>query len=151
MNDAVCTCFLFVIYLLMLYLATMMSANVFIVDVCETASALGTSRTKFDRAANTVRLVCTTGLRFLLQLWFAKRPMLWLPEGLFPGWLEWCLALPRAPKGSISLHVWGLACNSSIQYVQGIIDMASERASTEKVIAEKTKGSESDVDSRKEK
>ena len=115
-----------------------------------TASALSTSRTRFDRSTNIARLACTTGLRFFLQFWFAKRPLFWLPEGLFPGWLEWCLALPRAPKGSISLHVWGMACSASIQYVQSMLDVGFQTVSTEKVTEGRPKENGSGMSSRME-
>ena len=41
--------------------------------------------------------------------------MFWMPKGLVPVYLEWMLALPRAPTGSVSILVWELACASVVQ------------------------------------
>ena len=35
--------------------------------------------------------------------------------------MEWLLAFPRAPRGSISIQVWGVACASVIQLVGSAI------------------------------
>lgn len=34
-----------------------------------------------------------------------------------PGYIEWILAFPRAPTGSISIQVWWIACASTIVMV----------------------------------
>lgn len=56
-------------------------------------------------------------MRYLVQFWFSKRAVFWLPQGWVPGYIEWILAFPRAPTGSISIQVWGIACVSVIQMV----------------------------------
>lgn len=66
-----------------------------------------------------LRWLGTNGLRFFLQFWFSKQPLFWLPQGWVPGYVEWILSFPRAPSGSISIQVWGVACAS-------VIAMASE-------------------------
>lgn len=38
-----------------------------------------------------------------------------------PGYIEWILAFPRAPTGSISIQVWGIACASMISIVSASI------------------------------
>ena len=43
--------------------------------------------------------------------------MFWLPKGWVPGYVEWMLAFPRAPTGSISILVWEMACAYVIQMV----------------------------------
>jgi hypothetical protein len=57
----------------------------------------------------------------LIQFWFAKQPLFWLPRGWVPGYVEWILAFPRAPTGSISIQVWGIACASMISIVSASI------------------------------
>lgn len=69
--------------------------------------------------ANVLRWLGTNGLRYLLQFWFSRQALFWLPQGWVPGYVEWLLAFPRAPKGSISIQLWGIACAS-------VISMASE-------------------------
>lgn len=34
-----------------------------------------------------------------------------------PGYIEWILAFPRAPTGSISMQVWWIACTTFIALV----------------------------------
>ena len=34
-----------------------------------------------------------------------------------PSYVEWILAFPRAPTGSVSVQVWGVACASIIRLV----------------------------------
>ena len=59
----------------------------------------------------------TNGLRFVLQFWCAKTPVFWLPQGWVPWWVEWLLAFPKAPSGSVSVQVWFMACTTVIQLV----------------------------------
>lgn len=34
-----------------------------------------------------------------------------------PWYVEWLLAFPRAPRGSVSIQIWGIACATVIQLV----------------------------------
>ena len=47
--------------------------------------------------------------------------MFWLPHGRVPYYGEWLLSCPRAPLGSISIQVWGMACASIILLVSDAI------------------------------
>lgn len=85
------------------------------------AASLAAFKAKFDTAAVGVRWVATNGLRVFLQFWFSRRPMFWLPKGLAPGYVEWFLAFPRAPTGSVSIQLWGIACAASIQLVSEVV------------------------------
>ena len=69
----------------------------------------------------TGRWLLTNGLRFYLQLWYAKQALFWIPQGWLPSYVEWLLAFPRAPRGSISIQVWGVACASVIQLVSAAV------------------------------
>ena len=53
----------------------------------------------------------------MLQFWFAKSPMFWMPAGWLPYYAEWVLSFPRAPLGSVSINVWGIACASMMALV----------------------------------
>ncbi len=81
------------------------------------ASSLKSFRNTFSQIVTVLRFLGTNGLRFLLQFWFAKQPMFWLPRGWVPGFVEWALAFPRAPRGSVSVQVWGIACATVVQLV----------------------------------
>lgn len=56
-------------------------------------------------------------MRIGLQFWCAKRPLFWIPGGWVPWYVEWLLAFPRAPRGSVSIQIWGIACATVIQLV----------------------------------
>ncbi|GAB7348224.1 hypothetical protein MBLNU459_g6221t1 [Dothideomycetes sp. NU459] len=78
----------------------------------KSASSVQATKATFDKVANAVRWLSTNGLRYLLQFWFSKQALFWLPQGWVPSYVEWILAFPRAPRGSISIQVWGIACAS---------------------------------------
>ncbi|KAF2471742.1 protein get1 [Lindgomyces ingoldianus] len=77
--------------------------------------SLRAHQTTFFSSISTLRWLSTTGLRFALQFWHSKTPMFWIPERWVPGYVEWILSFPRAPVGSVSINVWGLACASIIE------------------------------------
>ncbi|KAL8808081.1 MAG: hypothetical protein Q9182_000359 [Xanthomendoza sp. 2 TL-2023] len=83
----------------------------------ENATSLKSSHTTFTRTVSTLRWLGTNGLRLLLQFWFAKRPMFWIPQGWVPNYVAWLLAFPRAPRGSVSVQVWGIACATVVVMV----------------------------------
>lgn len=47
--------------------------------------------------------------------------MFWIPAGWVPYYVEWILSFPRAPIGSVSINVWGIACASMISLVEEAI------------------------------
>lgn len=76
-----------------------------------------THRATFDSVVTALRWLGTQGLRFVLQFWFAKSPMFWIPAGWVPYYVEWILSFPRAPIGSVSINIWGIACASMVALV----------------------------------
>ncbi|KAF7905028.1 uncharacterized protein EAF01_005550 [Botrytis porri] len=80
-------------------------------------STLDSTKSTFDSSITTLRWLGTNGLRMLLQFWFSKQAMFWLPKGWFPYYAEWLLSFPRAPLGSISIQAWTLACAAVILLV----------------------------------
>lgn len=83
------------------------------------AQSLQSFRSNFDRIASTLRWLGTSGVRFLMQFWFSKQALFWIPQGWAPYYVEWLLSFPRAPLGSVSVNMWWIACAS-------VIKMASE-------------------------
>jgi hypothetical protein len=59
----------------------------------------------------------TNGLRLFLQFWYAKRALYWIPKGWAPYYAEWILSFPKAPLGSVSIQIWGIACASVISLI----------------------------------
>ncbi|KAF2491258.1 hypothetical protein BU16DRAFT_435232, partial [Lophium mytilinum] len=84
-------------------------------------ASLRTAQNTFNTTLTTVRWVSTTGLRYTLQFWYTKRALFWIPRGWVPGYVEWILAFPRAPRGSISINVWDVACASCVALVSEVV------------------------------
>ncbi|KAL8985777.1 MAG: hypothetical protein Q9177_004343 [Variospora cf. flavescens] len=83
----------------------------------EKANSLKSFQSSFTQATTVLRWLGTNGLRFVLQFWFARRPMFWFPRGWLPGYVEFLMAFPRAPRGSVSIQIWGIACATVVQMV----------------------------------
>ncbi|KAH7888869.1 WRB/Get1 family [Phlebopus sp. FC_14] len=75
---------------------------------------LASQRSGFSVKFNSLVWILTTGLQFVIGWWYRKSAVFYLP----PGWLgplTWGLALPFAPKGSVSVGVWQMACRRVIK------------------------------------
>ncbi|KAJ9642496.1 GET complex subunit get1 [Coniosporium apollinis] len=77
-------------------------------------SAIQASRTTFNTTITSIRWLSTNGLRLFLQFWYARQALFWIPKGWLPGYMEWILAFPRAPRGSVSIQIWAIACASVV-------------------------------------
>ncbi|CAK7274897.1 GET complex subunit get1 [Sporothrix epigloea] len=82
---------------------------------------LDTGRRSFDTTMTALRFIFTRGLQFLLPFWYAREPMFWLPHGWFPGYAEWLVAFPRAPRGSVSIASWQVACTVVLSLLKDTI------------------------------
>ncbi|TVY20194.1 Protein get1 [Lachnellula arida] len=82
------------------------------------------TKSTFDSAISALRWLGTNGLRMLIQFWFQKQPMFWIPKGWVPYYAEWLLSFPRAPVGSISIQVWALACGAIILLISDALGAA---------------------------
>ena len=86
-----------------------------------TANSFKSFKSTFDRTVTVLRWGGTNGLRFFLQFWYAKKPLFWIPKGWVPSYVEWLLAFPRAPTGSVSIQMWGIACATVVQLVSAAV------------------------------
>jgi tail-anchored protein insertion receptor len=68
-------------------------------DLKKVNVAVEVHKSKFRRLVGIGIWVGTTGFKGGVQWWYKKEPVLWLPAGTFPPWVEWILAFPKAPKG----------------------------------------------------
>lgn len=107
-----------------------------------TAGGLQSSRSNFDTTATALRFIITQLLRFFPQYYYSRTPTFWLPAGWVPGYVEWLLSFPRAPKGSISIQVWGFACAAVIRMVGEAITAAWALVQMERVEKAKDRGRE---------
>lgn len=91
------------------------------------------TKSSFDRYGSVARWLLTTGVRYLLQFWFSKQAMFWLPKGHVPYAGEWILSFPSAPLGSVSINTWWIACASVMSLATDIfLALRSKDASSEK-------------------
>ncbi|KAI6125751.1 CHD5-like protein-domain-containing protein [Pisolithus croceorrhizus] len=75
---------------------------------------LASQKTAFSVKFNSLVWILTTGLQFAIGWWYRRSAVFYLPPGWF-GPLTWWLALPFAPKGSVSVGVWQLTCRRVIK------------------------------------
>jgi hypothetical protein len=87
----------------------------------DSASAVNASRASFDGYFTVARWLSMNGLRLFLQFWYAKQALFWIPQGWAPGYVEWLLAFPKAPRGSVSIQIWALACASIVPLVIAVV------------------------------
>ena len=70
--------------------------------------------------------------------------MYWIPRGWVPVYVEWMLSFPRAPWGSVSIQIWGIACATVVQLVGealvGIWVVVVERMVERRKASEKKEG-----------
>ncbi|KAI9755244.1 MAG: GET complex subunit get1 [Lichina confinis] len=79
------------------------------------STAISSSKGNFESVVSVARWTATSGFRFLLQFWFTKEPIYWLPQGWLPYYVEWILSFPKAPLGGVSIQVWWMACAGATQ------------------------------------
>ncbi|KAI9829763.1 MAG: hypothetical protein M1819_006000 [Sarea resinae] len=106
-------------------------------DYEKKTSSLKSSKATFDSSTTAVRWASTNGVRLFLQFWYAKQALFWVPQGWLPFYVEWLLAFPRAPRGSISVQVWSLACASIIKLVSEAVVAVYALGTQSKVEGEK--------------
>lgn len=97
-------------------------------------STINSTRLKFTSKTRVIRWLLTTGMRAAVQIYYIKQPVFYIPHGWVPGYFELLLAFPRAPKGSVSVQTWGLACASVVDLVVGkgvmkVLEEVAERRS----------------------
>lgn len=56
-----------------------------------------------------------------ILFWFSKKPVFWMPTGAVPSYVEYGLAFPRAPAGSVSIQVWSFAVGQVVTLVFAVV------------------------------
>lgn len=83
--------------------------------------ALSSQKSSFDWGVKIARWVSTSGLKLFLQFRYNSTPVFALPPGWFPYYVEWVLAFPKAPMGSVSVQVWSSVCAVAVRVVAEIL------------------------------
>ncbi|KAI5289540.1 GET complex subunit get1 [Ascosphaera aggregata] len=78
-------------------------------------------KVRFDLVFGTIRWLLTSGLKIFILFWYSKTPAFTLPLRWFPYPIEWLLAFPRAPTGTVSVNVWSSVCSTVVCQIGGAI------------------------------
>jgi len=89
-------------------------------DLDKLNAEMASTRSAFALRFNSALWLVTTGSQFVIGWWYRKQAVFYLPTGWF-GLAEWWLALPFAPKGSVSCGAWQIACRRTIRVLEGIV------------------------------
>ncbi|KAL4755153.1 protein get1 [Aspergillus terricola var. indicus] len=82
---------------------------------------LSSQKGSFDWFVKIARWLSTTGLKIFIQFRYSKTPVFELPGGWLPYPVEWVLAFPRAPQGSVSVQVWNSVCATAVTVIAEIL------------------------------
>lgn len=96
---------------------------------------IGANKSSFEWTVKVARWLSTNGFKLFLQFYYSKTPVFELPPGWFPYYVEWVLAFPRAPMGTVSVQVWGSACAAAISLAGDIVASAVAPSKTRKAQA----------------
>ncbi|KAF8331908.1 WRB/Get1 family [Cantharellus anzutake] len=83
-------------------------------DLEKLNSEQNVKQTALSLKSNVVLWVLTSGLQLAITWWYRREAVFYLPRGWFTP-IEWWLALPFAPKGSVSCGAWQMVCRRSIK------------------------------------
>ncbi|RCK67726.1 Golgi to ER traffic protein 1 [Candida viswanathii] len=84
-------------------------------------------KASIDKAANLLLMVLTTLPIWVSRIFFRKTHLFYLRKGMFPAYIEWALALPFLPSGTVGLTVWMFASNSVISNLISLVAFAFEK------------------------
>ncbi|KAJ9318808.1 hypothetical protein DTO271D3_938 [Paecilomyces variotii] len=96
---------------------------------------IGANKSSFEWTVKVARWLSTNGFKLFLQFYYSKTPVFELPPGWFPYYVEWVLAFPRAPMGTVSVQVWGSACAAAISLAGDVVASAVAPSKTRKAHA----------------
>ncbi|TEB28464.1 hypothetical protein FA13DRAFT_1735605 [Coprinellus micaceus] len=78
-------------------------------DLEKLNSEMSSAKSSFSMKFKGVMWFLTTGVELVIGWWFRRQPVFYLPDSWL-GPLTWWLSFPFAPKGSVSVGVWSIAC-----------------------------------------
>ncbi|KAJ9270994.1 hypothetical protein DTO212C5_2939 [Paecilomyces variotii] len=96
---------------------------------------ISANKSSFEWTVKVARWLSTNGFKLFLQFYYSKTPVFELPPGWFPYYVEWVLAFPRAPMGTVSVQVWGSACAAAISLAGDVVASAVAPSKTRKAQA----------------
>lgn len=72
-------------------------------------------------------MILTTLPIWIARIFFRKTHLFYLRKGVFPSYVEWILALPFLPSGTVGLTIWMFAANSVIGNAISLVSFAFEK------------------------
>lgn len=81
---------------------------------------ISSKKTKFSLKFNSFVWILTTGLQLVVTFYYRRTPVFYVPPGWF-GPVTWWLAFPFAPKGSVSVGIWQMACRRVVAVLEGVV------------------------------
>ncbi|KAJ7497696.1 CHD5-like protein-domain-containing protein [Mycena latifolia] len=89
-------------------------------DLEKINAEIAVRKRSFSLEFKTAIWIMTTGLQFAVGWWYRREAVFYLPKGWF-GPLQWWLAFPFAPAGSVSVGVWQMACKRVLKVGERIV------------------------------
>ncbi|KAK0476788.1 putative malate synthase [Armillaria novae-zelandiae] len=81
---------------------------------------LSSIKSSFSMKFTAAIWMSTTGSQFIVGWWYRKAAVFYLPEGWF-GPVAWWVSFPFAPKGSVSVGMWQMACRRVIKVGERVV------------------------------
>ena len=96
-------------------------------------------------------MISTVGLKVFLQFYYSRAPVFSLPPGWFPSYIEWLLAFPRAPKGSVSIQIWSSVCTAAITFLAETVTTTASQLKGKPAAAVRTGNTDTSTESKDKK
>ncbi|KAF8513020.1 CHD5-like protein-domain-containing protein [Hysterangium stoloniferum] len=116
-------------------------------DLEKLNNAMAASKSSYTLTFNSLLWIITSGAQYALGWWYGKHAVFYLPPQWF-GPAQWCLALPFAPLGSVSVGIWQMACRRVLRIGEDIIKDFMDSSSAALTDGGKSAGT-SDTDKKK--
>lgn len=81
-------------------------------EILQLTEDISGDKASITRLVGIVLTVTTTLPIWFFRLFFRKSVLFYLPTGVLPYYLEWFLAVPFFPVGSVGLTIWMMAINN---------------------------------------
>lgn len=104
------------------------SRHVSVLTCICTDKTLAAARAKTQGLSSILQKLLTTGLKVIVQFYYLRQPVFYLPRDAFPPYVEWFLALPKCPTGSVSVQMWFWACAAAVEAVGATVAYLLKKA-----------------------
>lgn len=110
-------------------------------EISQLTESISANKTSISSMIGWAITIFTSLPIWFCRAWFRKSVLFYLPVGVLPHYLEWFLALPFFPTGSIGLTAWMFALNHVIGSVILLVSFPFEKPVDKPVKPEPTESS----------